>query len=49
MGEADNKRNKYVNIAYADSERCCGEKQCRKVCREGAFLHWGFTGSEGPD
>lgn len=48
MAEAENKPDKYVNIAYAYGEGCYGEKQCGELCGEGAFLGWGFPGSEGP-
>lgn len=49
MGEADSESNKYVSIAYVRGEGCNGEKQCREVDREGAFLGWDFMGLEGPE
>lgn len=37
---------KYVSIAYVCGKGCYGEKECREVAWEDAFLGWDFLDPE---
>lgn len=45
-GGEDSEPSKYVSIAYVCGKGCYGEKECREVAWEDAFLGWDFLDPE---